>query len=242
MEKRRILIVDDYPSIVYAMKHILSGENYEVICAYDGKQGFEYIHQYEPDLMILDLKMPGMDGLEMLRYIRSNERIKDIPVIIVTGYDTEQSYIESLNQEADYLRKPFGPEVLTTLVRKRLQRGSGQSRPSGADWLRYADVEVNTKSRLAFRGNHKLVLTPREFDLLVCFLRHPDQVLSRNALVEQAWGHNFEGDTTVVTVYVGYLRDKLEIEKKSRLLQTERGVGYVLREPKTESGTQNGTF
>jgi two-component system response regulator MprA len=108
--------------------------------------------------------------------------------------------------------------------------------------LCYADVELNIESRLALRGNRKLELTPREFDLLVCFLQHPDRVLSRDKLIELAWGHYFEGDTRSVNVYVGYLRRKLEIEGQSRLIQTVRGVGYILRETRNKSGIQDGTF
>ncbi len=238
MGNKRILVIDDSPTIHEGLKCVLLkhlgplSKEIEVLSAYDGQQGLEYIDRYKADLVILDVQMPRMDGIEMLRQMRSDKRAMNIPVIVLTASVNEELYIESLDIGADdYLTKKVAkPAVLCAHVRARLRERRDLFTPLDASVLRYADIEANVQTRAVYRGPDKLELTPRKFDLLVCFLRHPHQVLSRDSIIEHAWGFSFEGSNANVDVYVGYLRQKLEASGKPRVIQTVRGIGYVLKE------------
>lgn len=173
-----------------------------------------------PDVVVLDIGLPVLDGFEVCRHLR---RHLDVPIIMLTARDDVADKVSALNLGADdYVTKPFAFDELVTRVRALLRRRG----PSQTGRLAFADLTCDVNTREVERAGRPVALTAREFDLLVCFLRHPRQVLMRDALLQQVWGYDFSGDTKVGDVYVGYLRQKLG---GPRLIQTVRGIGYALR-------------
>ncbi len=225
-----ILVVDDDPKITSFLRRALVLEGYEVTVANGGTEALRFIAERVPDLLILDIMMPQMDGLEVCRRVRATG--EDLPVLMLTAKDTIQDRVRGLDTGADdYLVKPFALEELLARVRALLRRASGreegEARPGV---LRYADLELDMASREARRGQRVIELTAKEFELLAMFMKHPRQVLTRDTLMEQVWGYDYAGESNVLEVYVGYLRQKLEAGGEPRLIQTVRGVGYVLKE------------
>lgn len=223
----RILVIDDETKIVDLLRRGLSYEGYEVEVAYDGESGLAQVRRDPPDLVILDIMMPGLDGVEVCRRLRA-EGWSDLPILILTARDAVPDRVAGLDAGADdYLVKPFAFDELLARVRALLRR----RRPSGdAQLLRFGDVVANSVTREVRRGDRLVNLTAKEFDLLELFLRHPRQVLTRDSIYEQVWGYDFGGESNIIEVYIRYLRSKLEAEGEPRLLQTVRGVGYALRE------------
>lgn len=220
----RILVVDDDPEIVNLVKRGLSYEGYTVDTATDGSQALAKARQNEPDLVILDIMMPGMDGLEVSRRLR---QASDVPILMLTAKATVADRVAGLDSGADdYLVKPFAFDELLARVRALLRR----RQPKETELLRFSDLSLNPSTREVRRSQDPLELTATEFDLLEFFLRHPRQVLKRETIYERVWGYDFEGESNVIEVYVRYLRSKLEAGGRSRLLHTVRGVGYVLKE------------
>ncbi|HVC32198.1 MAG TPA: response regulator transcription factor [Chloroflexota bacterium] len=220
----RILVVDDDRKITAMLRRTLSYEGYEVDLAGDGVKGLLAARDRPPDLVILDVMMPGLDGLEVCRRLRSGGAI---PILMLTARDEVPDRVAGLDAGADdYLVKPFALEELTARVRALLRRRDGQN---GAV-LSFGDLRLDTGRRVATRGERPIDLTTKEYELLALFLRHPRQVLTRDVILEQVWGYDFGGDANVLEVYVGYLRSKLEEKTEPRLIQTVRGAGYVLRE------------
>jgi two-component system response regulator MprA len=220
----RILAVDDDPKITQMLKRVLTLEGYEVDAASSGREGLEIAEAQNPDLVILDILMPGLDGIEVCRQIRSRG---DTPILLLTAKDEVADRVRGLDSGADdYVVKPFALEELLARVRALLRRHD----PNAAEIIRYADVTMDIASRTVRRGAREISLSATEFELLQHFLRHPRRVLSRDAILDAVWGPLFERPTNVVDVYIGYLRSKLEAEGEPRLLQTVRGAGYVLRE------------
>jgi two-component system response regulator MprA len=221
-----ILVVDDDPKITQLLKRALSLEGYSVQTASSGAAGLEEVRVQEPDLVILDVLMPGIDGIEVCRRIRS---AGDTPVLLLTAKDEVADRVKGLDSGADdYLVKPFALEELLARIRVLLRRHEAVV----GETLRFADISLDTGSRSARRGVREIPLSTTEFELLHYFLRNPRRVLSREAILRAVWGDEFDHPTNVVDVYVGYLRTKLESEGGPRLLQTVRGAGYVLREPR----------
>lgn len=219
-----ILVVDDDPKITRLLQRALALEGYSVETAASGATALEIVRGYDPDLVILDILMPGMDGLEVCRRVRA---AGDTPVLLLTAKDEVDDRVHGLDSGADdYVVKPFALEELLARVRALLRRRE----PGARQVVRYADVTLDTDERRGWRGERELHLSTTEFDLLQYFLRHPRRVLSRDAILDHVWGSQFARPTNVVEVYVGYLRSKLEGNGESRLLQTVRGAGYVLRE------------
>lgn len=221
----RILVIDDDPAVTSLLKRGLSYEGYMVETAGSGESGLSAARDHNPDLVILDLMMPGINGLEVLRRLRSaNEQL---PVILLTAKDAPSDQVQGLESGADdYITKPFRFEVLLARLHALLRR----QKPTSAVQLRFADLTLDTASYSVYRGSRKLSLTSLEFKLLQEFLENPRQVLSKELLLDRVWGYDFAGNTNVVEVYVLQLRQKLEKEEEARLIQTVRGVGYVLRE------------
>jgi two-component system, OmpR family, response regulator MprA len=223
----RILVIDDETKIVDLLRRGLSYEGYHVNVAYDGDSGLSQARREPPDLVILDIMMPGLDGLEVCRRLRA-QGWGELPILMLTARDAVPDRVAGLDAGADdYLIKPFAFDELLARVRALLRR----ARP-GADTqiLRFGDVVANPVTREVRRGGRMVNLTAREFDLLELFLRHPRQVLTRDSIYEQVWGYDFGGESNIIEVYIRYLRSKLEAEGEPRLLQTVRGVGYALRE------------
>ena len=220
----RILVVDDDPEIVSFLRRGLTFEGYSVETAGDGVEALAKIREREPDLVILDVMMPGMDGVEVARRLR---QASAIPVLMLTAKGTVADRVAGLDSGADdYLVKPFAFDELLARMRSLLRR----VQPVEGEVLRFMDLSMNTVTREVTRGNDAIELTAQEFNLLELFLRHPRQVLKRDMIYEKVWGYDFGGESNVIEVYMRYLRSKLEAAGQPRLIHTVRGVGYVLKE------------
>lgn len=223
--KERILVIDDDEAITTALRRALAFEGYTVDVAFDGEDGLRQVRDAAPDLVILDILMPGIDGFEVCRRLRAGD---DVPILMLTARDEVADRVRGLDEGADdYLVKPFVPDELLARVRALLRRR--EPREHGAV-LRFADLLVDTRTRQVFRGEREILVSAKEFDLLAYFARHPRQVLTREQLLDAVWGYEFDGESNVVDVYVGYLRQKLEADNEPRLIHTIRGVGFALRE------------
>jgi two-component system response regulator MprA len=220
-QRPHVLVVDDDAHIAAALKRALHYEGYTVDVAQDGPAALVCSARRRPDLVVLDLMLPGMDGVEVCRRLRSDD---DVPILMLTARDGTGERVRGLDSGADdYVVKPFAYEELMARVRALLRRRA----PGRRERLCYADVEVDVGAREVHRAGREAVLTTTEFELLCHFLRNPRQVLSRDQLLDAVWGFDAGGTSNVVDVYVGYLRAKLG---EPRLIQTIRGAGYVLRE------------
>ncbi len=221
----RILVIEDDERIVRFLQRALSYEGHTVEVALDGETGLEKALQNPPDLIILDWMLPGMDGLEVLRRLRAHG---SWPVIMLTAKDAVQDRVEGLDMGADdYLTKPFDLDELLARIRALLRRTRTTESPTV---LRFADLELDTGTRQARRGDRVIDLSAREYELLELFMKHPRQVLTRPQIYSEIWGYDFSGESNILEVYIRYLRRKLEAHGEPRLLHTVRGVGYVLRE------------
>lgn len=234
LEGARILVVEDERSISGFIRRGLVFEGATVEVAADGRAALKALLDAWPDLVVLDIMLPEVDGLEILRRLRAAEaaeRRSPLPVLLLTAKDAVPDRVAGLEAGADdYLVKPFAFDELVARIRALLRR----ARPVTAQVvpvLRFDDVVLDPAAHIVTRGSRQLDLTPREFDLLELFLRHPGQVLPRAVIMERIWGPDFFGDSNVLEVYVGNLRKALEAEGERRILQTVRGVGYVLRVP-----------
>ncbi len=221
----RILLVEDEEKLAKFVQLELSYEGYEVSVAHDGLSGLMAARDQTPDLIILDWMMPGLSGVEVCRRLRQTGTAT--PVILLTAKDEVSDRVEGLDAGADdYVVKPFSIEELLARVRAHLRR----SEPQDAEILVFGDLTLDRRSREVRRGQRPIELTAKEFDLLDYLMTNPRQVLTRDQILEQVWGYDFMGDSNIIEVYVRYLRLKLEVEGESRLIQTMRGVGYVLRD------------
>lgn len=219
-----ILLVEDNPEIGPFLALELESEGYRVELAVDGMSGLVKFRQLQPDLLILDWEMPKMSGLEVCRRVRQSSHV---PIIMLTAKNNLQERIEGLDAGAnDYLGKPFELEELLARVRAQLR---GSKKPE-LNLLVLADLEMNLHTHEVRRAEQLLDLSPKEFDLLKYLLQHPRQVLSKSQIFETVWGWDAEGGENSVEVYVHSLRAKLEQNGGSRLIQTKRGAGYMLRE------------
>ena len=220
----RILVVDDDASVLSGLRRALALEGYDVLAVEDGERALEVATQARPDLVVLDVMLPGIDGLATCEHLR---RGSAMPILMLSAKDTVPDRVAGLRVGADdYLVKPFAVDELTARVHALLRRAGNLEEQR----LNYADLAVDTTARQAYRAGRALRLTPREYELLVLFLRHPRQALSREQLCQQVWGYAFEGESNFVDVAVKELRKKLEADGGSRLIQTVRGFGYSLRE------------
>ncbi len=223
--KAHLLVVDDDPRITDLVRRIFAYEGYSVAIAASGQQALDRTLERPPDLIVLDIMLPGLDGLEVARRLR--EAGDNVPILMLTARDSVANRVEGLTVGADdYLVKPFAPEELVARVKALLRRSQAERH----EVLRYLDVELDTGTRVAHRGAREIELSPTEYELLSLFLRRPRQVLTREIIMDRIWGLEFEGSSNILEVYVGYLRAKLEAEGEPRLIHTIRGVGYVFRE------------
>jgi two-component system, OmpR family, response regulator MprA len=222
----RILVVDDEPAVRDAVDRALRLEGYDTELAADGAQALDALAVRAPDALVLDVLMPRVDGLEVCRRLRAaGDRT---PVLVLTARDAVPDRVRGLDAGADdYLVKPFALEELLARLRALLRRTA----PPQGELLRFADLELEPTAHTVRRGRRPVELTRTEFLLLELFLRHPRQVLTRSQIFERVWGYDFGPASNSLEVYVGYLRRKLEADGERRLVQTVRGVGYVLREP-----------
>jgi two-component system response regulator MprA len=221
----RVLVVDDEPAVREALRRALALEGYSVEMAENGAEALRTIGLAEPDVVVLDVLMPEVDGLAACRRLR--EEGSRVPVLMLTARAGVGDRVDGLDAGADdYLVKPFALEELLARIRALLRRG-GQER---GEELRFADTVLDPATREVRRGDRLVELTRTEFNLLELFLRNPRQVLTRSLIFERVWGYDFGPTSNALDVYIGYLRRKTEAGGEPRLIQTVRGVGYALRE------------
>jgi two-component system, OmpR family, response regulator MprA len=227
----RVLVVDDDPGIRTAVGRALAFEGYEVAEAVDGADALDQIHHREPDAVVLDVSMPGVDGLEVCRRLR--ERGKTIPILVLTARHEVTDRVAGLDAGADdYLVKPFALEELLARLRSLLRRAApGTNSANGTDGvLRLDDLVLDPSARTVSRAGERIELTRTEFNLLHLLLDHEGQVLTRDQIMERVWGYDFPTSSNSLDVYIGYVRRKTETGGRKRLVHTVRGVGYVARE------------
>ena len=223
----KVLVVEDDPSVRESLRRSLAFNGYQVALAADGVDGLAALDRDRPDVVVLDVMMPRMDGLETCRRMRAAGI--DLPVLMLTARDEVSDRVAGLDAGADdYLPKPFALEELLARLRALLRRAPDTG---GADeTLRFADLTLDRATREVTRGERSIHLTRTEFALLEMLLMHPRRVLTREQLLEEVWGYDFPTTANSLEVYVGYLRRKTEEGGEPRLVHTVRGVGYVLRE------------
>ena len=220
------MLIEDEPQIAGFISRGLRREGYNVLVAADGETGLEMAFGELPEIIILDIMLPGIDGLTVCRQIREAEL--QTPILMLTAKDAIPDRVAGLEAGADdYLVKPFAFEELIARVRALSRRRA----PIESDApLTFADLTLNPSTRMAQRGDRTIELTAKEYDLLELFMRHPNQVLTRDQIYNRIWGYDFGGESNIIEVYIRYLRSKLEQDGEPRLLHTVRGVGYALRE------------
>ena len=232
----KVLVIDDEESIVDLIKLGLKYEGFQVESAFDGPEGLAAAQRIDPDLIILDSILPGVDGLEVLRQLRLNPITRDVPVLMLTAKDKVQDKVTGLETGADdYLAKPFSFEEFVARIRailRRQQRNRAQEGidPTQSQILQFGDLQLNPATREVVRAGRLIDLTATEYNLLYLFMSHPREVLDRKTILNRVWGYDFLGETNIIEVYVRYLREKIEETPSTpRLIQTIRGVGYVLK-------------
>lgn len=226
---KKILLIEDESSVASFVLKGLNEQGYDVTVAMDGIQGLQMALNGDFVLVILDIMLPGKNGLEVCKEIRQNGC--QIPVLMLTALGTAENVVMGLDSGADdYLVKPFKFIELLARIRTLLRRTGDQSSVNASTtFYQFADIVIDDDSKTVTRGRFELTLTSTEYRLLLMFLKHPRKVLSRTEILEQVWGVNFDMNTNVVDVYVNYLRKKLETNNMSRVIHTIVGMGYVLK-------------
>lgn len=228
-DKPHVLVVDDDKAVRESLRRSLEFNGYVVALAGDGAEALAGIANHDPDVVVMDVMMPRLDGIEATKALRAAGN--DVPILVLTARDAVGDRVDGLDAGADdYLTKPFALEELLARLRALLRRAA----PVGEDdeeTLHFADLSMNTTTREVTRGERAIELTRTEFTLLEMFLRRPRRVLDRSFILEEVWGYDFPTTANSLEVYVGYLRRKTEAEGEARLIHTVRGIGYVLKEP-----------
>lgn len=221
----RILVVEDEERIRSFLQRGLSYEGYRVDIAEDGQTGLDLARDNPPDLVLLDVMLPGIDGIEVCRRLRAGG---DVPILMLTAKEAIEDRVAGLDAGADdYLVKPFAFDELLARIRALLRR----VQPAKPDVFRFAELELDTGTRQGKRDGRIFDLTAKEYELLELFMRNPRRVLTREVIYDRVWGYDFGGESNIIEVYVRYLRQKTESTGLPRLIHTVRGIGYVLREP-----------
>lgn len=225
--RNSILVIDDDEKITSMLRRSLAFEGYKVSTANEAKDGLKQVLEQEPDLIILDIMMPIIDGWEVCRRIR--ESGSSVPILMLTAVDDVEARVKGLDLGADdYLVKPFALEELLARVRALLRRNSSVSEQNNQR-LSFEDLVMDLESREVLRAGHLIELTAKEFELLHLFLLNPRRVLTRDLIMEKIWGYDYSGESNVLEVYIALLRQKTEGYNSKRIIQTIRGAGYVLR-------------
>ncbi|MCL4499309.1 MAG: response regulator transcription factor [Chloroflexi bacterium] len=223
--KAKVLVIEDEERLARLLSVELKHEGYDVAITESGLKGVELASCYMPDVIILDLMLPDIDGFKVAKRIRSK---LDTPIIMLTARDTVYDKILGFECGADdYVTKPFVTEVLFARIRAAIRR---RSILAPGESLEFSDLKLDTSTCEVHRGGRTVHLTVKEFALLELFLRHPKQVLSKQTIFDQVWGYDYMGESNVVEVYMKYLRDKIDCDEEKKLLHTVRGFGYVLKE------------
>lgn len=232
MMRQRILVVEDEVQIAKILKIELEFEGYAVVVAYDGKSGLQAALEEKLDLILLDVMLPELNGLEVLRRIRKENTV--IPIILLTARNMTMDKVTGLDQGAnDYITKPFEMEELLARVRSSLRQNTIVALNSKFEdtLLSVSDLSVNLDTRDIFRGDKSITLTPKEFDLLVYLLTNKNKIVTRDNILNDVWGYEFEGETNVIDVYIRHLRKKIEDDFSApTIITTVRGIGYTVRE------------
>lgn len=226
MSSEQLLLIEDDPTIADFVRRGLIYDGFRVEVAEDGETGLKAARDRPPDLVILDWMLPGkLDGLEVLKRLRA---AGDIPVLMLTAKDSVADRVTGLSEGADdYLIKPFHFDELVARIRALLRRRGSEPK---MEILRFSNLTLNTVTREIKHGERLIELTAKEYTLFEFFMRHPRQVLTREQIYDRVWGYDFGGESNILEVYIRYLRSKLEAEGEPRMIQTIRGVGYVLRD------------
>ncbi len=221
MSVKKILIVDDEPGILNLVSAYLRPEGYEVYTAQDGPSGLKAARSLKPDLIVLDIMLPGIDGLDLLTILRQET---DVFIILLTARTEESDKISGLSSGADdYVTKPFSPRELVARIKAALRRVNAEGGAPAPAALVFHHLRIDPASRQVWVDKRAIDLTAIEFDLLWTLAQHPKMVLSREQLLEKVWGYDYYGDTRVVDVHVGHIRQKLGLDN---LITTVRGIGY----------------
>jgi two-component system response regulator MprA len=227
--KPRVLVVDDDKAVRESLRRSLEFNGYEVALASDGAEALAGIAATSPDVVVMDVMMPRLDGLEATRALRTAGN--DLPILVLTARDAVGDRVEGLDAGADdYLTKPFALQELLARLRALLRRAAPRDEDAEDEVLSFSDLSMDVGTREVRRGSRSIELTRTEFTLLEMFLRRPRRVLERSFILEEVWGYDFPTTANSLEVYVGYLRRKTEAEDEPRLIHTVRGVGYVLKE------------
>lgn len=228
-EERKLLIIEDEKKIATTLKKGLTENGYHVDLAFDGIIGKRLFDSNEYDLIILDINLPGMNGFELCKAIRNHNQ--QIPIIMLTAMNTTEDKIEGFDTGTDdYMIKPFEFKELLVRIRALLKRTMNQQLPTG-NILKVADLEMNLDTKEVSRANQPITLTAKEFQLLEYFMRNRNRVLSRADIAERVWEIDFDTQTNVIDVYVNYLRNKIDKKFETRLIHTQVGMGYIMKEP-----------
>lgn len=220
----RILVIEDEKKVASFIKKGLEEEHYAVDTAYDGEEGLNMVEVNEYDLVVLDLMIPKIDGLEVLRRIRGNKN--NVPILVLTAKDTVEDIVQGLDTGCDdYLTKPFVFAEFLARIRALLRREKIEKEPV----LRVADLTLSLVTHKVTRGGKEIDLTSKEYALLEYFMRNPERVLTRTMISEHVWDYHFDSNTNVIDVYVNYLRRKIDKDFEPKLIHTIRGIGYVMK-------------
>ncbi len=233
MSKERVLIIEDEPNIIELVSYNLEKEGWLVSKAQTGEEGLEKIKEEHPDIILLDLMLPGIDGMEICRRTRQDKLTRDIPIIILTAKAEEADRVLGLESGADdYVTKPFSPRELVARIRAVLRRADKNfSEAEDRETLNLGPIKMDLRQHKVLVNDGEIDLTPKEFDLLHLLMSHPGRAFSREYLLENLWGYEFFGDTRTVDVHVRRLRQKIEENPAQPYwLETVRGVGYRIRE------------
>lgn len=228
MSQAKILLIEDEKKIARFLELELEYEGYEVYAAEDGVTGLEQFFQEEWDLVLLDVMIPKLNGMEVLRRIRASGSIT--PVILVTARDSLPDKVSGLDLGAnDYITKPFAIEELLARIRACMRMANVLKKEEDTGRYTLSDLLIDEKQRSVMRGSMQIELTPREFDLLLYMVKNANQVLNREQILTKVWGYDYQGDSNVVDVYIRYLRKKLDASPHVPLIHTVRGIGYTIK-------------
>ncbi|GIP34304.1 response regulator transcription factor [Paenibacillus sp. J2TS4] len=238
----RILVVDDEPSIAMLLDYNLKLADYDVRCVYDGGAVFEAIRSFRPDLMILDLMLPTMDGVQICRKLRSEGN--GLPIIMLTAMQELSDRIAGLDHGADdYMVKPFSPQEVISRIRAVLRRSGASSPEAPPAEIHLGEICISAERRDVTLNGRLIDLTPKEFELLLYLCQHQGRALSRQQLLQNVWDYHFLGDTRIVDVHISHLRDKIEADARNpRYIQTVRSVGYKMTDPYAIPGQRKSTL
>ncbi|GHU74083.1 DNA-binding response regulator [Clostridia bacterium] len=225
----KVLVVEDEAKIARFLELELTHEGYQVKAVGDGRMGLTQATDWKPDIMILDLMLPGLSGIEVCRRIRQQEKGSRLPILMLTAKDDISDKVMGLDMGADdYMTKPFAIEEVLARLRVMTARKE-RGKTASEETLASGGLTLTPRSHEATLDGQPLTLTKKEYDLLLCLMRHADEALTRDFLLENVWGYSYDGDNNVVDVYVRYLRNKIDSVSGDRYIHTIRGVGYMFR-------------